>query len=55
MTGPNRDAENEWAAFVETETRDTYDFLGKILLIGCGTIAALIIGGGIFVWSVTHG
>ena len=55
MTGPNRDAENEHAAFVETETRDTYDFLSKILLIGGGTIVALLVGVGILIWAVTRG
>lgn len=59
MTGPNRDAENvpahpEHAAFVETETRDTYDFLSRTLLIGVGSIIALIIGGGFLLWMVNN-
>lgn len=59
MNGPNTDAENtraevEYAAFVVTETRDTYDFLVRVVLIGGGTILALLIAGGFLLWMVNN-
>ncbi len=46
--------EIEYAAFVVTEARDTYDFLVRVVLIGGGSILGLLIAGGFLLWMVNN-